>query len=281
MNILVTGSNGFIGKNLVIALWNAGHRVMEFDIGYDVIYKSDDSYLLHIPDLSYIDYVMHLGAISFTNEMDIEKVMRFNYDFTRYLIDECIKYNIPIQFASSASVYGNGKRIKSKFSENDYVDPVTPYAWSKYLCERELSFSGCRYQIFRYFNVYGEHEEHKLKYHQASPHTTFKHQATTGGVIEVFEDSDIVYRDFVPVEKVVNTHMQMLYSMETGIWNIGTGKPKSFLSVAQEVSKKYNAKIKVIPFERIKGYQTYTCADTSKLDSTLKKLDKKWNLNNE
>jgi ADP-L-glycero-D-manno-heptose 6-epimerase len=49
----------------------------------------------------------------------------------------------------------------------------------------------------------------------------------------------------------------------SGIWNVGTGKAKSFLDVAGEIAEKYNARIEYIPFpEHLKhSYQRYTCAD--------------------
>jgi ADP-L-glycero-D-manno-heptose 6-epimerase len=48
---------------------------------------------------------------------------------------------------------------------------------------------------------------------------------------------------------------------------VGTGRPQSFQSVAENIAKEYNAVIEYIPMpENVKGqYQAYTCADTTKL----------------
>jgi ADP-L-glycero-D-manno-heptose 6-epimerase len=120
---------------------------------------------------------------------------------------------------------------------------------------------GIRVQGFRYFNVHGPHEDHKGN--QASPHHKFEKQAKETGIIKLFEGSENYFRDFVPVETVCNVHKRFLYIKETGIWNLGTGNPVSFESVAQTIAKKYDAKIEYIPMpEEMKNqYQTYTCAD--------------------
>jgi ADP-L-glycero-D-manno-heptose 6-epimerase len=115
-------------------------------------------------------------------------------------------------------------------------------------------------QGFRYFNVYGPGETHKGS--QASPHTQFAKQACETGCVKVFENSDQYIRDFVPVEQVVATHLAFLNSQESGVFNIGTGKPKSFLQVAQQ----FDVPVIEIPMpEQLKAsYQKYTCADMTK-----------------
>ena len=51
----------------------------------------------------------------------------------------------------------------------------------------------------------------------------------------------------------------------SGIYDVGTGDPKSFLEIAELIAKKEGAEIEVIPFPKhLEGkYQEYTCADTS------------------
>jgi ADP-L-glycero-D-manno-heptose 6-epimerase len=220
----------------------------------------------HFPGYDY-DLVIHLGAISSTTETDVDKIMKQNYDFSVWLLDTCNRHGIDLQYASSASVYG----LTSDFREDSPVDPKTPYAWSKYMFERyaQSRVWGIKVQGFRYFNVYGPHEDHKLD--QASPYHKFAKQAQTSGVIGVFEGSDNFRRDFVPVEHVVNTHKQFFDVKESGIWNVGTGKAKSFLQVAQEIAEKYKADYRFIPMPESlqNGYQTYTCADLTKIRKAL------------
>jgi ADP-L-glycero-D-manno-heptose 6-epimerase len=148
---------------------------------------------------------------------------------------------------------------------------MSPYAWSKLLFERyalnmQREFK-IRVQGFRYFNVYGPHEDHKGD--QASPYHKFTKQAKETGVIKVFEGSEYFFRDFVPVEKVIDVHKKMWARTESGVWNIGTGDPKTFLQLAEKIAEEHNAKIEFIPMpEDIKRqYQKYTCADLTKLNA--------------
>ena len=256
MKILVTGHRGFIGSNLYSKLKTLGHNVDGFEWGEE------------FPGFEY-DTVMHIGAISSTTERDVEKIMRQNYDFSTWLLEACNTYKINFQYSSSASVYG----LKKEFKENSPVDPRTPYAWSKYMFERytQSRIWDIKVQGFRYFNVYGPGEDHKGD--QASPYHKFSKQIAEFNEVNLFEGSDSFYRDFVPVEQVVDTHIKFLDVKESGLWNVGTGKPKSFLAVAMELG--YNTtKINFLPMPDYlnPSYQKYTCADMTKMEKTLNEL---------
>ena len=124
-------------------------------------------------------------------------------------------------------------------------------------------------QGFRYFNVYGNHEEHKGS--QASPVTQFTQQAKAGE-IKLFEGSDNYLRDFIAVEDICRVHVQFINKVtQSGIWNVGTGKTTSFQQIANLISQKHNAKIKYVEMPDIlkRSYQAYTCADTTKLEDAL------------
>ena len=247
MKILVTGHEGFIGRNIMSWLHQQGHDAD----GWEWIH--DD-----FPDVKPYDWVIHLGAISSTTERDVDKIMRQNYDFSRQLFAACKVYGVNLQYSSSASVYGLG----TDFSETAPVDPRNAYAWSKYLFERyhQQHQGGNVVQGFRYFNVYGLGEDHKGS--QASPYQQFAKQARETGKIKVFENSNKYQRDFVPVEQVIATHLAFLNSQESGIFNIGTGTTQSF----QEVAESFGVPIETIPMpEQLQAsYQKYTCADMTK-----------------
>ena len=119
--------------------------------------------------------------------------------------------------------------------------------------------------------MYGANEQHKGT--QASPYYQFAVQAQSTGIIKVFEGSENFHRDFVSVERVLDVQFQFINQdiEENGIWNIGTGKTRSFMEVAQERANQYGALIERIPFpEHLEySYQTYTCADLTKLQRTL------------
>jgi ADP-L-glycero-D-manno-heptose 6-epimerase len=208
MKILVTGHKGFIGSYLARAVKQAGYELFTYEYG--------EAY----PTVSKLDWIMHLGAISDTTERNVNKVMAQNYDFSVQLYNEAKQFGVNFQYASSASVYG----LSGTFNEDSPVDPRTPYAWSKYMFERYVHQHSSNSIVhgFRYFNVYGpDGEEHKGK--QASPFMQFKKQAEEQGKIEVFENSEDYYRDFVPVSDIINTHLKFLKVKESSIWNVGTG----------------------------------------------------------
>lgn len=256
MKILLTGHRGFIGSHLLHALKDNGHSVSTFEWGEI------------LPSVIKNDWVIHVGAISSTTETDVEKVMEQNVDFTIRLYDTCKNHNIKFQFASSASVYGLG----TDFKETSQVDPRTPYAWSKYLCERYIlkNPSKTTTQMFRYFNVYGpKGESHKGS--QASPYYQFSKQACDNGIIKVFENSQNYHRDFISVETVVNYHLKFLQCPLSGVFNIGTGTTKSFLNVAAI----YKVPIITIPMpDNLKtSYQKYTCADMTNTHKALSNLE--------
>jgi ADP-L-glycero-D-manno-heptose 6-epimerase len=256
MKIMITGYKGFIGQNMVNAL-EKDHQLTLFEWG--------DKF----PDLKGHDWCIHLGAISSTTETDVDKVLEQNYDFSRFVINQCQENKVNMQFASSASVYGLG----SDFRETASVSPLSPYAWSKYLFERYVSGLSDRWtikiQAFRYFNVWGPHEDHKGE--QASPYSKFEKQAKETGIIKVFEGSDGFLRDFVHVDQVIEIHKKFFNIQESGIWNIGTGKAISFKDVAESVAANHNASIEYIPMPDniAKQYQKFTEANISKLRISL------------
>lgn len=255
MKILITGNKGFIGKNLVNAL-STEHELSFFEWGEP------------FPKIEGHDWVIHLGAITSTTETDVEKVIERNYDFSRIIINQCEQHNVNLQWASSASVYG----LKTEFNEESPKDPKSPYAWSKFLFDRYVDksaligrWNNIIFQGFRYFNVYGPHEDHKND--QASPFHKFEKQAKETGIIKLFEGSGNFYRDFIHVDEVVNIHKHFLKLNESGIWNVGTGKTRSFEEIANQIASKYDAEIIYVPMpeEIKKQYQTYTCADLTNL----------------
>jgi len=246
--ILITGHKGFIGKNMMLAFPDA--RGYEWGDG-DV-------------DLDGISRVIHLGAITDTQCESWPALMAQNVTFTRDLLHACAERRIPIQIASSASVYGDGPMFK----EDAAVFPQTRYAKSKRmieLCALDRDWP-MPVQIFRYFNVYGPHEEHKS---QPSPFTRFRRQALETGTIEVFENSDDVGRDFVPVSVVVNTHRRFFDLNLSGVYNLGTGISMSFMDVARLVARETGAKIVEVPMPKLKGYQWFTQADMTKTNAAL------------
>jgi ADP-L-glycero-D-manno-heptose 6-epimerase len=254
MKVLVTGYKGFIGQNLCKAL-KEEHEVVGYEWGQPV------------PDVSGMDWVIHLGAISSTTEQRVDYLLKQNLESSIHLYEDCIKNNVNFQFSSSASVYG----LVSDFKETSKLSPQNHYARSKAMFERyvELRDAPIITQMFRYFNVHGPCEDHKGE--QASPHSKFTKQAESTGKIKLFEGSENFLRDFIHVDQVVEYHKRFLGIKESGIWNFGTGNPVSFYEVALQVAKDTNAKVEFVEMPKTlkDHYQKFTKADTAKISEAL------------
>lgn len=250
--IILTGSKGFIGKNF---LKKIEEPVIE--VGQENCFKFLESF----NKWNEVSLIIHQGAISSTTERNISTLHHHNVAFTLHLFEYAIKYQIPVKFASSASVYGN---------TNGQINPLNYYAITKLQIDYFIQDNLDKFksiQSFRYFNVYGEGEFHKGD--QASPISKFTKQLKEAGKLKLFEGSDKFLRDFVWVGDVVDV---VLNNEEpSGIYDLGTGNPISFQEVAELVIKKEGGEIELIPFpEHLKGkYQTYTCAD-NKFDYQFK-----------
>jgi len=243
--ILVTGHKGFIGRNLVKFLSNT--KVYGLDAKDGDVFKQ----LEEVP-WENITEIYHQGAISSTTELNVDSIYNHNIKFSIELFEKAIEYQIPVKYASSGSVYGNTRGL--------HLSPLNYYALSKMTVDLWVLDNIKRFSIiagFRYFNVYGA-DEQKDDF-STSPVYRFSEQAKKDGVIKIFTGSHNTYRDFICVEDVISI---ITKRHKSGIYDLGTTKPISFMDVAELVARKYDATIKFIPFpDIIKGrYQVYTQA---------------------
>ena len=243
--IILTGAQGFIGKNFLKKLKDREVIEVEKDNCQD--------FCKNFTEWSKVKLIIHQGAISSTTCTDIELLINTNVAFTEWLFKQAIKYKIPVKYASSASVYGN--------MMTGIINPLNYYAITKVITDYWVQdhmdeFSSV--QGFRYFNVYGQGENHKGD--QASPVQKFTQQIKETGKLKLFKGSDKFKRDFICVDDVVEV---VLYNNKpSGIYDLGTGNPTSFQEVAELIATKYNGEIEYVPFpDHLKGkYQSYTCA---------------------
>ena len=151
--ILLTEHEGFIGSHFL--------RVIEEELREPVICidKEDGwKFLSKFDDWEKVYLIIHNGAMSSTTEKNWMTIAHYNQDFTAHLFGKAIEYQIPVKYASSASVYGNQKKNRK------IINPLNQYAISKliidyYVLDHIDKFK--HIQGFRYFNVYGTGEDHK------------------------------------------------------------------------------------------------------------------------
>ena len=244
--IILTGSKGFIGKKFLEKL--TGKNVIEVEK------KNAPDFCKNFTEWDKVKLIIHQGAISSTTCTDIELLINTNVAFTEWLFEKAIKYKIPIKYASSASVYGH-------LSKENLINPLNYYAITKVITDYWVQDNMDRFELvqgFRYFNVYGEGEDHKGD--QASPVHKFTKQIKDTGALKLFKRSDRFLRDFICVDDVVDIVLNN--EKPSGIYDLGTSNPISFQEVGELVAKKYNGIIKYIPFpEHLEGkYQEYTRA---------------------
>ena len=244
--IILTGHQGFIGTHFKRALWEKSVYLVEQDTCY--------KFLKHFDNWDRVTKIIHLGAISSTTETNLNKIHNFNTKFSTKLFKKAIKHKIPVKYASSASVYGH-------LNKENLINPLNYYAISKVIMDYWVLDNMDRFELvqgFRYFNVYGDGEEHKED--QASPVSKFTKQVKDTGALKLFEGSDKFLRDFICVDDVVDIVLNN--DKPSGIYDLGTSNPTSFQEVGELVAKKYNGTIEYIPFPKHLEckYQEYTRA---------------------
>src|SRR5262249_6298425 len=161
-------------------------------------------------------------------ESDGRFMMRNNYRYSVTLLEWCQANDVPLIYASSASVYGAGPHFRE---ERACEAPLNVYAYSKFLFDefvrRTLPERSTQIVGFRYFNVYGPYEAHKAR--MASVVLHFTRQYRSEGCVKLFDGSDGYEpgeqrRDFVSVDDVVAVNLDFRESRASGIFNLGSGR---------------------------------------------------------
>lgn len=259
MKILVTGHNGFIGKNMLAWCQN--------EEGWHV-----DGYEWHPterPNVSSYDWVIHLGAITDTSYTDVDEILKQNLEFSQWLFNECQHHGVHFQFASTSEVY-----LKDT-AETSPCYPRNPVAWSKYLFERWLFQQQFKTyaQVFRYFNVYGRYmHQNAERGNESDIIAKWKQQGLTAGLVSVPENAEHIKRDWVWVGDVCKLHIDFIKSVNgSGVWNVGSGLAHSMLDIAEELSELEGFNIETVDPH---SGPSKICADLTHLKATIGK--RKW-----
>ncbi|WP_321311661.1 ADP-glyceromanno-heptose 6-epimerase [Halarcobacter sp.] len=297
-NILITGAAGFIGSNLcfyfqenypeanIIALdcFRSGETFSNGNLksfghfknligfnGQVISGDINDSTLLEHLENSYkFDYIFHQAAISDTTALEQDIMIKTNVNAYEDLLKIAIKHNANMIYASSGATYGDSNRF-----EVGYESPNNVYGFSKVMMDNitykylkqgvDISIVG-----LKYFNVYGPREFYKNK--TASMVVQFGHQILNGSTPKLFEGSDKILRDFIYIEDVVQANIKACSPKKSGVYNVGTGKARSFEDIVNILQKELNIDNgkEYIPNPFIGSYQFFTQAN---IDSTKENLE--------
>ena len=290
--IVVTGAAGFIGSALVGELLRQGWQDI---VAVDDFSRPDKAPNLEGKTLSpkvdrkeffdwldanqqLVQFIFHLGARTDTTEFDTAIFDELNLHYSQEVWKRCVKYGIPLVYASSAATYGAGEHGYD--DDHDLIaklKPLNPYGeskndfdrWALAQAEKPYFFAG-----LKFFNVYGPNEYHKGRMASVVLHA-FRQIRDTGGM-KLFRSHRPDYkdgeqlRDFVYVKDVCDVCLFLMeHRKHSGIYNLGSGKARTFLDLARAVFAALgkDEKIEFIdtPADIRDKYQYYTEANMAKL----------------
>ena len=290
--IVITGSAGFIGSCLVSKFNSEGINNLilvddfsktekENNYHTKIFYqKVERKHFLEWFDKNYniVDYVLHIGARTDTTEFNVALFNELNVDYTKTIWTICSNHSIPLIYASSAATYGLGENgYDDDESKINLLKPLNPYGDSKNEFDKwalTQSQTPPSWQGLKFFNVYGPNEYHKSRMASVIFHAF--NQIKQTGKVKLFKSHNIKYidggqlRDFVYVKDVVDV-IWFLYSKKSksGIYNLGSGKARTFLDLAKATFKALDKTEEIefidTPIDIRDKYQYFTEANMSKL----------------
>jgi ADP-L-glycero-D-manno-heptose 6-epimerase len=292
--IVVTGSAGFIGSCMVAKLNQEGFNdvVLVDDFsnpeknknfeGKKFTQKVDRKEFISWlkENHKFVQIIIHLGARTDTAEFDRSVLYALNLDYTKEVFKACTEFGLPLIYASSAATYGMGELgydddhaiIPQLKPLNAYGDSKNEFdKWLLQQTERPYFWAG-----LKFFNVYGPNEFHKGRMASVIFHSFNQIKAT--GKMKLFRSHNPNYkdgcqlRDFVYVKDLVDViFFLMKHRKDSGIYNLGTGKARTFLDLTRNTFKAMgvpeNIEFIDTPIDIRDKYQYFTEANMSKLRS--------------
>ena len=271
MNILITGSTGFVGQRLLKQLDDSGISRKNIYlltgkavVGYSCFLHENYQYDRSIFDNTFFDVVIHLGAVTPKGKNE-QGMMDYidNVRTTMYLINHLPNIPKVLIYGSTVSVYESGHEI---ISEATPLTTEDDYGLSKIICERVLEEwaekKGVCLQILRFGPIYGPGEE---TYNKLSG--TFLKKCMANEPIHIYSDGT-EYRSMIYVDDVCRMIMKAMELEEyTGPINIVEDQKISIRGVAELAQKVSDSKAKII-FD-YKGSLRSDCYASERMKSIL------------
>lgn len=290
--IVVTGAAGFIGSCLVSRLNKAGYEDIVVVDDFSKTEKAKNlegktitakvgrkDFIKWLADFGQeVDFIYHIGARTDTTEFNKAIFDELNVDYSIAVWKACVQFNIPLVYASSAATYGLGEfGYKDDHAVIPNLKPLNPYGDSKNDFDKWV-LKQTEFPPFwaglKFFNVYGPNEYHKGRMASVIFHA-FR-QINENGGMKLFRSHNPDYtdggqlRDFVYVKDVVEVCLFLKEKQPTsGIYNLGSGKARTFLDLAKNtfkgMGKAENISFIDTPIDIRDKYQYFTEADMSKM----------------
>ncbi|MCC5922692.1 MAG: ADP-glyceromanno-heptose 6-epimerase [Crocinitomicaceae bacterium] len=290
--IVITGALGFIGSCLVAKLNEMELKRLVLVDDFSKKYKEHNlvnkSYLHKIDRSEFItwlkekgddvDFIFHLGARTDTAEFDKALLDELNLNYSKEVWKWATHHKIPLVYASSAATYGLGEHgYEDSHRVVEKLKPLNPYGdskndFDKWVLKQHLTppfWAG-----LKFFNVYGPNEYHKGRMASVVLHA-YK-QINKTGKMRLFKSHNDKYRDgeqkrdFVYVKDVVSIcYFMMQNQLENGLYNLGSGKARTFKDLVNATFRAMNRSIDVTyidtPEDIRDKYQYFTEANMNKL----------------
>lgn len=290
--IVVTGAAGFIGSCMVKKLNDEGYRDI---LAVDEFSRPDKNRNLKGKQLwgqvhrdnfvrwlernhSDVDFIFHLGARTDTTEMSTAIFDQLNLEYSKAIWILCAGFGIPLAYASSAATYGLGELgYADDHAIIPNLKPLNPYGqskqdfdvWALQQTQAPPAWSG-----HKFFNVYGPNEYHKARMASVIFHTARQIKAT--GAMKLFRSHRPDFRDgeqsrdFIYVKDVVDVLMHFMENRPANaIYNLGTGKARTFLDLATNTFRALGLEPNIsfvdTPADIRDTYQYFTQAEMGKL----------------
>ena len=298
--IIVTGAAGFIGSQLVGWLNQEGFNdiVLVDDFMDQLKGKKKQHNYINCNYNSLVDrnkfpqwlkenenqvqFIFHLGARTDTTEMNVELLNELNLNYSKEIWNLCVEFGLALVYASSAATYGNGSN--GYLDSHDVVNnlqPLNPYGDSKNEFDKwalQQESKPYFWAGLKFFNVFGPGESHKNRMASVVLHT-FR-QVSETGKMQLFRSHNPNYkdgeqsRDFVYVKDVCRVCFHMMINRlntPSGLYNLGSGKARSFLDLVNATfhSMGVDPNVEFIdtPEDIRDNYQYFTEADLTKLQN--------------
>lgn len=296
--LVITGGAGFIGSNLLARLEQETQEplVVIDTLGKDEKWKNlrqrNLSALVHPRNMvtflnshsSEIKAIFHLGAISTTTETDADLVIENNLVLSSTLLEWCTLHQKQFIYASSAATYGDGSH---GFDDNNQIVnlkkflPLNVYGWSKHAFDlRVATISETHKPLppqcvgLKFFNVYGPNEYHKGSQQSVVSHIfetlkSHSHARLFKSYLPSYQNGGQL-RDFIWIDDCVDIMVWLYQNPQvSGLFNVGTGKSRSFLDLANAVFQALNRPLKFkfieMPESLREKYQYFTQAQMNHL----------------